>query len=91
MIGLTAEERERVRDTILSRAAAPQARTFAAVPRVAARTPADYILDGPNIAYFKQNYEQGDSRTRRFSSCSTRCARQTPRCVSGAASDQVPA
>ena len=63
VIGLTAAERERVRDTILARAASRSASGLEHLQRyrewLRVRPPFDYVLDGPNIAYFKQNYQQG--------------------------------
>ena len=63
VLGLTAGERERVRDIILDRAAARSSSGLEHLQRyrewLRVRPPFDYVLDGPNIAYHKQNFDGG--------------------------------
>lgn len=63
LLGLDAPERRQVRDTLLQRAGARSATGYEHlreyVEWLRVRPPFDYVLDGPNIAYFNQNWEQG--------------------------------
>lgn len=70
LLGLSGDERERVRDVIVSRAAS---RSSAGLDHLQeyrewlrVREPFDYVLDGPNVAYLDQNYPQGAFRYRQI-------------------------
>jgi len=63
LLGLDAAERGRVRETLLERAADRSASGYEHlreyVEWLRVRPPFDYVLDGPNIAYFNQNWAEG--------------------------------
>ena len=60
---LDAAEREQVRDVLLARAASRSANGLEHLQRyrewLRVRPPFQYVIDGPNVAYFGQNYEAG--------------------------------
>ena len=66
LLGLNADERERVREVIIERAShrSPYGLEHLIGYRewLRVRPPFDYVLDGPNIAYLDQNYENGRFR-----------------------------
>ena len=63
LLGLDAAERARVRETLLERASSRSASGYEHlreyVEWLRVRPPFDYVLDGPNVAYFNQNWEEG--------------------------------
>ena len=63
LLGLDAEERATVRDEVMRRAAQRSASGLSHLREfeewLKTRPPFDYVLDGPNIAYFSQNYDEG--------------------------------
>ena len=66
LLGLSPTERARVRDVLLARAAARTATGHKHLQEyrewLRGRPPFDYVLDGPNIAYLGQNYDDGAFR-----------------------------
>lgn len=63
LLRLTVEEREQVRDVLLSRAASRSAAGLTHLNEyrewLRVRPPFDYVIDGPNVAYYGQNFEAG--------------------------------
>lgn len=66
LLSLAPDERARVRETLLRRAGERSSTGFRHlleyVEWLRVRPPFDYVLDGPNIAYFNQNFEEGSFR-----------------------------